>query len=144
MFTNLRDFGGDIFDELLRLEREVAGRGWPTSYIRSGALAAWPPINIGSTQDEVDIYLFLPGIEPESLEVQMQQNQLTIAGERRLISEAGASYFRKERYDGAFRRAVTLPEDVDPERVEAHYEDGVLHVRVMRRESSKPRKIQIN
>jgi HSP20 family protein len=143
MFINLRDFGGDLFDELRRLERE-ANAGWPTSYIRSGAKAAWPPINIGSTEDEVDVYLFLPGINTETLEVQIQQNLLTIAGERRLITEAGASYFRKERYDGDFRRAVTLPEDVDPERVEANYEDGVLHIRVMRRESSKPRKIQVN
>lgn len=144
MFFNFRDFGGDLFDELRRLEREMGGFGSPTSYIRSGAQAAWPPINIGNTLDEVDVYLFLPGIDTQSLEVQIQQNLLTIAGERRLITEEGASYFRKERYDGAFRRAVTLPEDVDPERVEAKYEEGVLHIRVMRRESSKPRQIKVN
>lgn len=144
MFINLRDFGGDLFDELRRLEREAGSRGWPTSSIRSGAQASWPPINIGSTQDEVDVYLFLPGIDPASLDVQIQQNLLTISGERRLISEAGASYFRRERFDGDFRRAVTLPEDVDPERVEAKYEDGILQVRIQRRESSKPRQIQVN
>lgn len=144
MFFNLRDFDGDLFDELRRLEREVGGRGWPRSYIRSGARTAWPPVNIGSTQDEVDVYLFLPGIDPASLEVHIQQNLLTIAGERRLIRESGASYFSSERYDGEFRRTVTLPEDVDPERVEAKYEDGVLQVRIMRRESSKPRQIKVN
>jgi HSP20 family protein len=144
MFINLRDFGGDLVDELRRLDWEMGGRGWPLSSIRSGAQSAWPPINIGSTQDEVDVYLFLPGIDPSSLDVQIQQNLLTIAGERRLISEAGASYFRKERHNGDFRRAVTLPEDVDPDRVEARYEDGVLQVRVMRRESSKPRQITIS
>lgn len=143
MFFN-RDFGSNLFDELRRLEREMGSSGWPTSYIRSGAQATWPPINIGSTVDEVDVYLFLPGIDTESLDVQLQQNLLTIAGERLLISEAGANYFRKERHEGPFRRALTLPEDVDPDKVEAKYEDGVLHIRVMRRESSKPRQIKVN
>ncbi|MCF6354402.1 MAG: Hsp20 family protein [Candidatus Polarisedimenticolaceae bacterium] len=58
------------------------------------------------------------------------------------VSEGG-SYYRKERFDGTFRRTLTLPEDVDPDKVDASYKDGVLHITVQRREVVKPRQIKI-
>ena len=73
----------------------------------------------------------------------MQQNLLTIDGERRPITEEGADYFRKERYDGAFHRVLSLPDDVDPDRVDATYRDGLLHITIQRREASRPRRIEI-
>jgi HSP20 family protein len=103
----------------------------------------YPPINIGSTPEQVDVYLFAAGVDPKSLTISIQQNLLTVDGERRLITEEGADYFRKERFDGAFHRVVTLPEDVDPEQVEAGYRDGVLRITVKRREASKPRQIEV-
>jgi HSP20 family protein len=66
-----------------------------------------------------------------------------VAGDRKLQVEEGADYYRKERYDGGFRRVVTLPEDVDPEQVEAAYRDGVVHVTIRRRESTRPRQITV-
>ncbi|MCB1904989.1 MAG: Hsp20/alpha crystallin family protein, partial [Gammaproteobacteria bacterium] len=68
---------------------------------------------------------------------------LTIDGQRRLINEEGASYFRRERFDDAFHRVVTLPDDVDPDKVEASYVDGVLRITIQRRETTKPRQIEI-
>jgi HSP20 family protein len=68
---------------------------------------------------------------------------LTVAGTRVLPIAEKATYFRQERFDGEFRRIVTLPEDVDPERIEAKYRDGVLQISVRRRETAKPRQIQI-
>jgi HSP20 family protein len=103
----------------------------------------YPPINIGSTPEQVEIYLFAAGLNPETLDISIQQNLLTVAGDRKLQVEEGADYYRKERYDGGFRRVVTLPEDVDPDQVEASYRDGVLHVTIKRRESTRPRQITV-
>ncbi|HEY3583541.1 MAG TPA: Hsp20/alpha crystallin family protein, partial [Casimicrobiaceae bacterium] len=54
-----------------------------------------------------------------------------------------ADYYRKERYDGEFRRVITLPDDVDSDRVQASYRDGVLQITVQRREASRPRQISV-
>ena len=146
MFGNLHSFNDDLFDEFRRMEREMDqlfGAGpWPSG-IRAVAGGTYPPINIGSTPDQVDVYLFTAGVNPESLDISIQQNLLTVAGERRLITEEGADYYRQERFDGAFRRVVTLPEDVDPDKVEADYKEGVLHITIQRRESAKPRQIEV-
>lgn len=142
MYINMNDFGTSLFDELRRLEREMSSTGWP-SHIRSASRGEYPPINVGSHPDRIDVYLFLPGVDAGTLDISIQQNLLTLSGERRLIQEEGASYFRQERFDGAFRRVVNLPEDIDPDRVEALYQNGVLHIAIQRKEASKPRQIQV-
>ena len=146
MFGNLSSFNGSLFDEFRRMEREMDqlfGAGpWPNS-IRAVARGTYPPINIGSTDEQVDIYLFAAGVNPDSLDISIQQNLLTIDGKRKLIAEEGATYYRKERFDGGFHRVVTLPDDVDPAKVEASYRDGVLHITIQRREAAKPRQIEV-
>lgn len=146
MFGNLASFDNNVFDEFRRMQRDIdqlfGESPWPSS-IRAVARGTYPPINIGSNQNQVDVYLFTAGIDPEKIDISIQQNLLTIAGERKLVTEEGANYYRKERYDGGFRRVVSLPDDVDPDRVEATYHDGVLHITVQRRESAKPRQIEI-
>lgn len=146
MFRNLGGFNSSLFDDFRRMEREMdrlLGSGsWPNS-IRSVERGTYPPINIGSTPEQVDVYLFAAGVNPQKLDISIHQNLLTIDGERNLITEAGADYFRKERYDGKFHRVINLPEDVDPDKVEASYRDGVLRITVQRRESAKPRQIEI-
>jgi HSP20 family protein len=74
----------------------------------------------------------------------MQQNLLLVSGNRELPITEKATYFRQERFEGEFRRVVTLPEDIDPERVEAKYRDGILQISLRRRETAKPRQILIN
>jgi len=146
MFANLSGLEGGLFDELRRFEQEMDqlfGRGPWTSGIRSVTRDTYPPINIGSTPGQVDVYLFAAGVDPKSLNISIQQNLLTVDGERRVIVEEGADYFRKERFDGAFHRVVTLPDDVDPEQVEAGYRDGVLRITIKRRAESKPRQIEV-
>ena len=146
MFGSLSNIDGGLFDEFRRMEREMDqlfGAGpWSTG-IRSVARGTYPPINIGSTPERVDLYLFAAGVDPDSLDISIQQNLLTIAGKRSLVREEGADYYRTERFDGPFRRVVTLPDDVDPERVEARYSEGVLHITVHRREAAKPRQIEV-
>jgi HSP20 family protein len=147
MFGKLSNIEGSLFDEFRRMEQEMDqlfGAGpWPNG-IRSVARGTYPPINIGSTANQVDVYLFAAGVNPEKLDISIQRNLLTIDGERKLISEAGADYFRKERFNGAFHRVVILPDDVDPEKVEATYQDGILRITVQRRESTKPRQIEVH
>jgi len=146
MFGNLTNFGGGLFDDVSRLEEqmdEVFGRWpWPAG-IRSVARGTYPPINVGSTPEQVDVYLFAAGLDPQTLDIAMQQNLLTVAGERKAPVEQNVNYYRKERFDGGFRRVITLPEDVDPDRVEARYRDGILQIQIQRREAARPRQIEV-
>jgi len=146
MFGNRTNFGGSLFDEFRRLESEMDGlfgRGsWPAG-IRSVAQGTYPPVNIGTTADQVDVYLFAAGLDAGSLDISLQQNLLTISGERKAPVREGADYYRKERFDGSFRRLVTLPDDVDPEQVEAKYRDGILQIHVKRQAASRPRQIEV-
>lgn len=146
MFGTLGGFENGLFDEFRRLEREMDqmfGAGPLPTGIRAVARGTFPPINIGSTQEQVDVYLFAAGIDPQSLNITIQQNLLTIDGERKGLAGEDRDYYRRERYAGTFHRVVTLPDDVDPDRVEARYTEGVLHITVKRRESTRPRQIEV-
>jgi HSP20 family protein len=146
MFGNLRSYEGSLFDDFRRLEREM-DHMFDNVPWRGGIRAVahgYPPLNVGVTPDQVDVYLFAPGIDPKLLEITLHQNLLTIKGERKLDREVGIQYYRRERIDGDFHRAVNLPEDADPEQVEATYSEGVLHVAIRRRKAAKPRQIEVN
>jgi len=88
--------------------------------------------------------VFAPGIDPKSLEVSLQESVLNVSGRRDIPADQNANYYRQERFRGSFQRVISLPEDVDPDKVEATYRDGILQVTVQRRESAKPRKIEIH
>jgi HSP20 family protein len=144
----LSGFETQLFDEFRRLESELdqlVGRGgaWPTG-IRAVRRGTFPPINVGSTADRVDVYVFASGIDPKALDISIQQNLLVISGQRAVSVAQEGNYYRRERYDGEFRRVITLPEDVDPERVDAKYRDGVLQITVRRREAAQPRQIAVS
>ncbi|MGH8475169.1 MAG: Hsp20/alpha crystallin family protein [Methylococcales bacterium] len=146
MFGSLSSFESSLFNDFRRVAQEMdqlfGSVPWPNG-IRAAANGTYPPINIGSTENQVDVYLFAAGMDPDSLDISIQQNLLTMKGERRISTAERATYYRKERYDGPFHRVVTLPDDVDPEQVEASYRDGVLHIVIRRREAAKPRQIQV-
>lgn len=136
-----------LLAQFRRLEEEldeIFGNSMPwTGGIRSLPPGAFPAINVGSTEDQVTVYLFAPGIDARKLDISIQQNVLTVTGEREVPGEEAATYYRQERFGGEFRRVISLPDDVDPERVEASYRDGVVQITVRRRESAKPRQISI-
>ena len=148
MFGSLfGSFDTSLFDEFRRLESEMDqlfGRGASPAGIRAMRRGTFPPINVGATPERVDVYLFAAGLDPKNLDISIQQNLLAVSGERKLPVEEAADYYRRERYDGEFRRVVTLPDDVDPDRVEAKYRDGVLQITVQRREAVRPRQITVN
>jgi len=146
MFASLTNFEGNLFDDLMRIQEEmerISGpRAWPTG-IRSVARGTYPPINLGATSEGVDVYLFAAGLDPKTLDISIQQNLLTVAGERNLEIPENVEHYRRERFSGPFRRVISLPEDVDPEKVDALYVDGVLHIAIQRREASRPRQIEV-
>jgi len=148
MVSSLLRYPGDVFadfDDLHRqLDRLLGGRGAHTS-IRAQR-GSFPALNVGTTADAVEVYAFAPGIEPATLDVTIDKGLLTISGERKAASaEAGSkrNVYASERPQGSFRRVVSLPEDADAERVQASYTDGVLKVRIDKREASRPRRIEI-
>ena len=146
MWGYLSSFDNDLFDQFDRMRREmdaVFGAVTGSAGIRSMAVGTYPAINIGVSPNQVDAYVFAPGLDPAKLDISLQENLLTVAGERQEPVPDGVQVYRRERFNGAFRRAITLPEDVDPDRVEASYRDGVLHLTVARREEVKPRRIEV-
>lgn len=136
-------FPRDLFAELERLQRDVQQSFAPNSSIR-GLARGFPALNIGGSSKAVDIYAFAPGIDPATLDVQLVKGTLTIAGERKVDAlPEKATLHIDERFAGRFRRVVSLPDDVDPNAIEAKYRDGVLHVRIQRRAEAQPRRIAI-
>ena len=146
MFSSQSGNGG-LIQEFWRLEQdmdELLGRwAWPLG-IRSTARGTFPPMNIGVTPENVEIYFFAPGLDPKSVEVSVQRNVLTISGERHDPARTETTWFRKERFEGPFRRVINLPEDVASDRIRARYQDGILYVTAERPESARARKIEIN
>lgn len=140
-------FPRDVFSELERLQREMqqALEGGPS--IRGIGRGGFPALNVGNTQQSVELYAFAPGLDPASIEVHLERGVLTISGQRAadLPAEGDkASVHINERFAGPFRRVVSLPEDdVNPSGVSAEYKNGVLHVSVKRREAPQPRRISI-
>jgi len=106
------------------------GQGYP-------ALNTWEDADAGYIEAE------LPGLTMEDLEVLVSGGEVTINGHRKLAEPQGASWHRRERSWGQFTRTVTLPWDIDAEKVEAKLRDGVLTVRLPKAESAKPRKVKL-
>lgn len=138
----------DIFSELNRLQGilDTVFRPAERSSIRAVSGASFPVMNVGTTADGVEVMAFVPGIDPSSLQITVDRGLLVIAGERssELPGEReGTSVYAQERFAGNFRRVVSLPDEADPQRVDAKYRDGVLRITVAKRESSKPRRIEV-
>jgi len=139
-------FSRDVFAELDRLQREMQQAFELTPSIRGAGRGGFPALNVGSTDQSVEIYAFAPGIDPASIDVQIDRGVLTIAGERRRQTPepgAKATLHIDERFSGTFRRVLSLPEDADPAAVTATYRDGVLRISIKRRQASQPRRITV-
>jgi len=139
-------FPRDLFAEIDRLQRDMRQAADLSPSIRGLPRDGFPALNVGSTDRALEIYAFAPGIAPASLELTLERGLLTIAGERKGITprpEDKATLHINERFEGAFRRVMTLPEDADPEGVEAKLSNGLLHITVQRRAAAQPRRITV-
>ncbi len=136
-------FPRDPFAEMDRLQREMQ-QAFDLSPSIRGLTRGFPAMNVGGTPKSVEIYAFVPGVDPDALDVQIEKGVLTISGERKVdeVPEKATVHI-DERFAGRFRRVVTLPDDVDANNVSAQYRDGVLHISVARKEAAQPRRIAI-
>ena len=114
--------------------------GWP----RVRTPSDYPAMNVWANEDGVIVSAELPGIEPDDLDISVQENVLTVSGHRAPEDvDEETVYHRRERGTGNFRRAFRLPFEVDADAVEATYEKGVLSITLPRAEEDKPRKITV-
>ncbi len=139
-------FPSDLVAEMNRWQRELQQVLDTGVSIRGRGRGGFPALNIGSTPQSVELYAFVPGLDPAGLEVNLEKGVLTISGRRAAdipSAQNGASVHVNERFAGSFRRVVSLAEDLDPNGIAAHYRDGVLHISIKRREAVQPRRIAI-
>lgn len=149
MYSPMLNFPASVFGDFDRLRRELddffGSAVQPTS-IRSVAAGTFPPLNVGHTPTSVEVYAFAPGLDAAQIDVTIDRGVLTISGERPATGAGEAqprTVYSRERVTGPFRRAVALPDDVDPGQVEAAYRDGVLRISIARRESALPKRIAV-
>lgn len=103
----------------------------------------FPPVNVFSDPDGYVVKVEVPGIPAEQLEIEGHGRTLTISGKRDVAAPQGGSFHRRERGAGQFARSLQLPEDLDLGRAEATHKQGVLTIRIPKREEAKPRQINV-
>ncbi len=139
-------FGADLFSEFDRLHRQMANLfgGFPSS-IRASRLGGFPALNVGTTEDSIEIVVVAPGMRAADFDVSIDKGLLAISGERKAAQRAEGEVraYAQERFSGAFRRVVELPQNADPDKIRARYENGCLLISVGKREASKPRAITV-
>ncbi|HXZ29492.1 MAG TPA: Hsp20/alpha crystallin family protein [Terriglobales bacterium] len=103
-----------------------------------------PPVDIYEDEHSITLKLEVPGIEEKDIDVQLENNTLTVKGERKFEKEEKEENFHRiERRYGAFARSFTLPDAVDSGNVEANYENGILKIRLAKRAEAKPKQIKV-
>jgi HSP20 family protein len=109
-----------------------------------GLGTAFPPVNVWEDADTVHVEAELPGLDLKDLEIYVTGgNQLTLKGERKQNLPEKGVWHREERSFGSFTRVLTLPYPVNPDKVEARFENGVLLIKLAKHEAAKPRKITV-
>jgi HSP20 family protein len=128
-----------------RLFDQLMGRQLRRGASEGSVRGAWmPAVDILEKNDAIEITADLPGFQGDDVDVSVEGGVLTIRGERKFEDASeGETYHRVERTYGLFERTFTLPNTVDPSKVEARFKDGVMHVRLPKREELKPRSIKV-
>jgi HSP20 family protein len=138
----------DPFRELRSLQDEV-NRVFNTGFNRGGdnemMRGAWSPsVDIYENKDNIVLEAELPGMKPEDVNISIENNVLTVHGERKFEKKDDKDNFhRVERSYGSFTRSFTLPPTVSAENVDAEFENGILRLTMAKREEAKPRRIEI-
>ncbi len=147
-------FSRDLIREMDHLRREIddafrgfgGRRGFDSLFMPGVGQRGYPLINVRSDQDTLYVDALLPGVEADGVEITVQQNTLTITGERKPSSDLpeGGVWHRRERGGGKFLRTVELPVDVDTDKVKAEYRNGLLHVILPKAAAARPTRVQIS
>lgn len=135
----------DPLKTLLELQSALDASGlgrWLAGTTSGGG--GFPPVNVFERGESYVAMAELPGLDRESLTVEVHRNRLRIAGARAVDLPERVSVHRRERGSGRFDRTIALPVSIDRERVEASYRDGMLKVVLPRAEADKPKTIQVS
>lgn len=136
----------DPFRELRSLQDEV-NRVFSSSLGRETGMGrgAWnPSVDIFENKDQIVLEAELPGLSPDDVNISIENNVLTIHGERKFEKkDEGDNFHRVERSYGSFTRSFTLPPTVSSENVEANFDNGILRLELAKREEAKPRRIEV-
>ncbi len=112
--------------------------------VTAGDQATWlPSVDIVESDTEFRLHLEIPAVAAGAVKVSVEENVLTLSGERSFEAEEGTKHHRRERRFGRFSRSFRLPDTVDPDSIEASAKDGVLTLAVAKRVQPEPRKIEV-
>lgn len=136
-----RDLG--LLQDRMNRMFDDAGRGWRND--EPAATTTWSPsVDIFETEGEIVVKAELPGMERKNITLHLENNVLTLRGERKFEKETkDENYHRIERSYGNFSRSFSIPATVDPEKIRADYKDGVLSIALPKKEQAKPKQINI-
>ena len=129
------------WNELDRLFEDI----WGAPMVRTQQESGFSPrVNIEETKDHLIVTFELPGLEKKDIKVSVKDNTLVVSGTRELKSEnKEGNTVRSEIWSGSFSRSFTLPETINPEKINADYKNGLLEIRMDKREEVKPKEIEI-
>lgn len=140
-FWNIGKFS-NVLPEMQRLQREM--NRMLSFMTEPYSDDEFPPVNVWVSEADVIVTAEIPGIDRDKLDISITNDILTVSGQRdRDVLKAVESYHRQERNYGKFARILQLPFNVDSEKTQAKYEKGILHIKMPRAESDKPKKIVI-
>jgi len=141
-FLTRREFS-TLQDRVNRIFRESYSPEGPGDALTTANFA--PPVDVYEDEQGVTLKIEVPGIDEKDIDVSIASNTLTVRGERTLEKEEKEENFQRvERQYGSFTRSFTLPNSVDLEQVSAHYNKGVLKIRLAKKAESKPKQIKVN
>ena len=141
-FLARRDFS-TLQDRMNRIFRESFSPEGSDTALTTSNFA--PPVDVYEDEHNITLKIEVPGIDEKDINVSIENNTLTVRGERRFEKdEKEENFHRVERMYGSFTRSFTLPNTLDPEQVSANYEKGVLKIRLAMKAEAKPKLIKVN
>jgi len=141
----LREFSAmqNRMNRMNRLFRESYSPEGPEEALTTTSFA--PPVDIYEDEHTIALKMEVPGIDEKDMDVRLENNTLTVHGERKIEKEEKEENFRRiERQYGSFTRSFTLPSSVDPGQVTANYDKGVLKITLAKKADAKPKQIRVN
>jgi HSP20 family protein len=133
----------DRTNRMSRLFRELLSSEAPEEALTTTSFA--PLVDIYEDEHNITLKIEVPGIDENDIDVRIENNTLTVQGERKIEKEEKEENFRRvERHYGSFTRSFTLPPSVDPGQVSAQYDKGVLNIHLAKKAEAKPKQIKVN
>lgn len=141
MFSR-RDFSA-LQDRMNRMFRESFTPESPEEALTTGNFA--PPVDVYEDEHNITMKIEVPGIDEKDINVSIENNTLTVRGQRKFEKDEKEENFQRvERMYGSFTRSFTLPNTVDTDQISAHYDKGLLKIRLAKRAEAKPKQIKVN